>query len=70
MKELLNHYKCTSKQEVYAVLIDKYRKCFTIAASFGFRMLEYWEQDELIATLDPYDPAYTFFSTMGFAETV
>ncbi len=70
MKELLYHYKCFTKQEVYAILIDRYRKGLTFAASFGFQMMDTEEQEDFIKTMDPYDPAYTFFSTINFAESV
>lgn len=70
MKELLNHYKCTSKQEVYNILLALYKKGYNLSASAAFRWMDTDEQDAFINTMDPYDPAYTFFSTMGFAETV
>lgn len=70
MKELLQYFKFGSKQEVYSHLIDVYVSgCFHLAKD-SFNKLEPLYKQEFISSMSPYDPAYTFFSTMGFAETV
>lgn len=70
MKELLYHYKFFYKEELYDLLISRYRKGYRLIVKESFEMMSADEQADFISTLDPYDPAYAFFSTMNFAESV
>lgn len=70
MKELLQRYKAESRWEVYSILKRIYFNGYKHSAKSEFKKMNTNEQALFIASMSVYDPAYTFFSTMNFAETV
>lgn len=70
MKELLQRYRCESRWQVYSALRQAYFNGYIISVTENFSRLDINLQKEFLNSMSPYDPAYTFFSTMGFAETV
>lgn len=70
MKELLQYFKLGSKKDVYIHLIDMYMSGCTHLAKDSFNKLDDIHKKEFINSMSPYDPAYTFFSTLEFTETV
>lgn len=70
MKELLQKNQCTSWHELYASIRMSYFDGHVINAKRRVHELPDYKRQEFIFSMSPYDPAYAFFSTLEFAETV
>lgn len=70
MKELLQRYKAESRWEIYCILRRAYFFGFDTTSKSIFEQMEAKHKEEFINSMSPYDPAYAFFSTLEFTETV